>query len=1242
MNQLKLIFGFVFCMLMLGNNFASHIAGADITYKCVGQDSFEITVNIFRDCSGATLGNSSVQVQLTNTCDTITQNITLLQIIPPGSNLSAPGPIEVSQLCSLAINQSRCNNGTLPGMQQYIYKGIAVLTPNCNSWSIGYSVPCCRNTAVNLTNSSGFSSFVRATINTVSNECNSSPVFEAKPIPYYCINQASRYNILASDPDGDSLVYELVCGYTNSNLTPLQYTPPLLSCSIPMHGITINPQNGQIVFTPTVLGNFSIVVKVSEYDSIGNMKGTVMRDFQFVVQGCTSIFNVTASITNFRGNGTLVNANNIRVCYGDSVDFDIVFTSANVNDSINLFTNLLSVFPGLNYTLVSNANTTTATISGIITGIISKRHFGFEISNNNCPVNQVWYESFSIEVENAIYTGSDISICYGDTAQLSVSGGSQLQWSSISGPPLSVGNNFSCDTCKNVKAYPTATTTYEVSSNVPSCKNSDTITVFVALNFSLSHTPDTSICSNQDVQLTVTPSISGTFTYKWQADYGLNNYTIANPIAKPKKPTTFKVNVSSQAGCTKTTSILVDFHTLFPAIELSASDTIICLSSPLHLQSKLKQANLNCTSSNTNCIGNLDSYLTGAGTSTNTATSTNQLAFPTLFAGRFYSAKQQYLYRASQLKANGMEAGKIMGISIPVINTSGQVLLHNYSVKMGCTSLQAIQSNTFIDNANLHVVRNPSPYLVSFNATDSIMFNQAFEWDGESNLLIEICFDNTNLAISTLSHSAQVSSFSTNYASSAFTFTNIDNNGMCNSTTTHSTGSPKNLLPAISFISCQGVDTNAYVYSWSPTQAFTAPYNQLNMHGNVDTSHSGVYTFHIADTAGICADSSKINISIISTYNTKPDSVGPFCVNTSLTYLKVPTSGGVFAGNGIIDNVNGLFNPATAGVGKHTITYEISGTQCDNKDSIEIDVLPPDSTHINYSTCVPYVFNNILRTSSGTYSANYSNEFSCDSVVILHLTITPHPSSNLTMSTCNSYNFNGQIITNTGTYYDTISTANGCDSVVALNIVIGYDNSSVVYDTACSVYFINGIPYTVGGTYNHTLYNSMGCDSNITLHLIIDSIDVSVSTNNYTLIANANGVQYQWLDCSFGKMPIPGQTNKSFTPVANGSYAVLLHNGICVDTSGCFPITNVGINEIEQQNFRVYPNPATDEVLVQFSENSMPESISLQNIMGQTIYTIYHPTGNVIRFDVSDLSSGLYFIQMQIGQKVQRAKLIKN
>jgi hypothetical protein len=65
--------------------------------------------------------------------------------------------------------------------------------------------------------------------------------------------------------------------------------------------------------------------------------------------------------------------------------------------------------------------------------------------------------------------------------------------------------------------------------------------------------------------------------------------------------------------------------------------------------------------------------------------------------------------------------------------------------------------------------------------------------------------------------------------------------------------------------------------------------------------------------------------------------VGSFCETEAAIVLSAADNGGTWSGSGILNAVSGLFDPATATPGTHTITYSIPGA-CGDIDSIDIVV----------------------------------------------------------------------------------------------------------------------------------------------------------------------------------------------------------------------------------------------------------------------------------------------------------------
>lgn len=381
--------------------------------------------------------------------------------------------------------------------------------------------------------------------------------------------------------------------------------------------------------------------------------------------------------------------------------------------------------------------------------------------------------------------------------------------------------------------------------------------------------------------------------------------------------------------------------------------------------------------------------------------------------------------------------------------------------------------------------------------------------------------------------------------------------------------------------------------------------------------------------------------------------------------------------------INGQTYTSNNSTATHTLQNAVG---CDSVVTLNLTILQPSATSFNQQACSSYTWNNQNYTSSGSYTHTYTNISGCDSVVTLNLTISQPTTHTITTSACNNYTLNGQNYTTSGTYVQNLTNSNGCDSTLTLNLTItnpsssvlnevscgpftlnnttysfsgtftqiipnaqGCDstitlnltvnnNSSSFAETACDSYAWNNQTYTSSGTYQQTFTNANGCDSVVTLTLTIDEIPTAnVSNVNNTLTAAQNGVSYQWVDCNNGNAPINGATSQSFTPNANGSYAVILENGTCSVTSACTAITTVGLDELTAKT-TIYPNPASNQIII---EGSLGSYVSIFNQFGQlVIQTVLNSDQESI--DISNLADGVYSVQiLQTNDTQSIHKLIK-
>lgn len=829
---------------------ASHAMGADISYECIDPvtRTYKVVLRFYRDCSGiAEPSNVIVNVGSASCGQNLQVTLTKEACAP---NPGGGAPCEVSPLCASSIGQSSCNGGSLPGVQAFTYTGTVQLPQNCPDWVFSYS-ECCRNSLItNLVAPDSEDIYVEARLNNTAGICNNSPVFTSLPVPFICANQPFSYNHGAVDSDGDSLVYSLINPLT-TNGAPIGYvgifTPTNPMNTTPPNSFGFSTTSGQMNFTPAGTQVAVVNVLVQEYRN-GVLIGSTIRDMQVVVvnlPGCSNPApQFSGVIQNTLQNGFFINNFHVQVCPGNVLSFNVLAKELS-GDSVFVETNIAQSIPDAQF--VTNYTTRDSvygfflwTPTGIDTG---DNIFIVTVKNKNCPLSSTQSYAIRVEVLSGTFAGPDLSYCpAGGPVQLQAYGGTQFTWN----PATDLNNpNIS-----NPLATPSQTTTYIVTSNLSStCKNQDTITVFRVPDFQYTLTQsDDTICRFDFVNIAIQPEAAfAPYSYVWEPPLGLNATNIANPVAQPDASSQYTVKIIASNGCTRKDTVQIVVEGQGPLVFLTADKPKVCPGDTVRLSAAI--STLPCGPNAVPCVGNFGISTVGSSTAVQNPV--------TPYRGFYMDARMQILYRASELQAQGMQAGTITDIAFNIANRQSNIPYNGFTIKMGCTALDRLTNYV----PGLPVVINPQTFTPQGTGWQTHTFDTPYDWDGQSNIIIEICFDNSD-------YTQDDDVFATNTGYNCVLYRFQDNTSGCGLTNPSTSG----FRPNTQFIYC--VEPPKQVtYQWTPeTNLFYVP---DTLHPFAIVNEPVQYFLTVDD--GQCKGGGSITLNIDTSFNISAGPDVPFC-----------------------------------------------------------------------------------------------------------------------------------------------------------------------------------------------------------------------------------------------------------------------------------------------------------------------------------------------------------------------------
>ncbi|GAB5417526.1 MAG: hypothetical protein Crog4KO_07980 [Crocinitomicaceae bacterium] len=183
------------------------------------------------------------------------------------------------------------------------------------------------------------------------------------------------------------------------------------------------------------------------------------------------------------------------------------------------------------------------------------------------------------------------------------------------------------------------------------------------------------------------------------------------------------------------------------------------------------------------------------------------------------------------------------------------------------------------------------------------------------------------------------------------------------------------------------------------------------------------------------------------------------------------------------------------------------------------------------------------------------------------------------------------------------------------------------------------LPITSSTTVIWTYADTSGNVSYQSQNVVITGVDASVTqVDDLNLEAvNINADAFQWVNCNNNFAAIPGEDLYVFTASQNGTYAVIVTQNGCQDTSACYTIDQVGLESLDEMSLVLAPNPANGGT-VNVLTNAQVQSVTVMDATGKVVAVPFETSLN--QLDVSGLSTGSYFVRVLLESGIITEKLI--
>lgn len=914
-----------------------------------------------------------------------------------------------------------------------------------------------------------------------------------------------------------------------------------------------------------------------------------------------------------------------------------------------------SNFLHINPTVPSLANNGAVNIAGItddIDGNIRQGNTGYTGFGSAPDIGADEYDPTPCSGTPSAGTivSSNTLMCNGGSANLldttaTFGSGITFQWQQS--PTGSVGSYTNITGANNVSySTPTLTTGIYYYRLVVTCTISGQADTTAPISITVNPVPTSTagivgsntVCLGSPINLTGSSDVGNTFMWS-----GPNNFTSTaqNPTIAPS---TFSASgtysfVATLANCSSPVSTVYVLVYPTPGGVITPSFMQHCGSSAMDtlvITNFNNVAPSSCGLSSGPCTGPTTLITIGTGNFQNTSTT-----YPSVYGHWYKNCRHQMLFTAYELLSAGIQPGKISSLSFSVVSipTGYQGYVPGLQISIKCVPPGYSVVTTNFDNTGFTQVYGPVSYtpVVGWNTHN---FPTPYEWDGTSNLLVDVCYtldvtppytNNPIMSATTLTYNATIYNYS-------------DVTPMCGT----ATGITTMNRPDVKFENCAAQNPSSYTFSWSPSAGLSNTNNDTTI---ATPTSATIYTVSISN--GVCSSISTATINVFPNPTISPAAnPSPLCYGQTTTL----TANGANTYTWIAPYYT---TTTTIGTGSNVIItptasttytiFAIDSNNCPGNSVLSVTVNPTPTVFASGTSPTVCAGNSVSLFAFGADTYTWSNGSTGYGI-----SVTPSTTSTYTVTGANVYN-----CTNTSTISVQVlpTPTINVSAIPSSSFCIGGAANLVPTGATSYTYYTwmgpvaSGTSYianpTVTTTYTVSGTGSNGCVGNKPVVItVFPNPNISISTTSAvscpgsTVVLTASGASsYTWGS---------GATTNTIviSPTISTTYSVsgTSSNG-CLGNATYNQIVTpcVGIEELlsNSETIDIYPNPNNGHFNMIISTlNGQEAHLEITDMSGRIVLKL-STAEQITPINIENISSGIYFYSITVGNAIKKGKVIK-